>query len=118
MRVIFFDLDGTLVDSTREVTDSLDISHYFDYIIDACSANSAKLDDRIYNYARQKAQLTQGQAIHVGDEIERDVLPARAAGLLPILLDRENRHSQTEHLRTTELGSLPALVSSLSHRGS
>ena len=94
----------------REVIEPFGLGRYFSYIVDACSAGSAKLDAKIYHYARRLAKLKAGEAIHVGDEIERDVLPAQEAGLLPILVDRENHHARSDHLRITELSELPDFV--------
>lgn len=98
----------------RDVTDPLGISHYFSYIIDACAANSAKSDAKIYRYALSRAKLRGSEAIHVGDEIKRDILPAQAAGMLPVLIDRNDKHPHTDHLRIAELDSLPKLVRDLS----
>ena len=46
--------------------------------------------------ALTRANAIPDYAIHVGDAYLLDVLGARAAGITPVLLDRERRHDATQ----------------------
>ncbi len=52
-----------------------------------------KEDLRMWEYGLEKIGLKASKVIHVGDEYETDVLGAEKAGILPILIDRDNRYS-------------------------
>jgi putative hydrolase of the HAD superfamily len=53
----------------------------FDPIVDSALVGVAKPDRAIFDLARRRLDLPAGAILHVGDSWERDVVPARAAGM-------------------------------------
>lgn len=81
----------------------LGIRDRFRVVVDAFSSGLAKQDAASYHHALDRAGLAPDRAVHVGDEIERDIRPAREAGMQAVLLDRENRHPDTPFPRVQDL---------------
>ena len=63
------------------------LAGYFDLIVDSADAGVEKPDPRIFTHALARLGAVPADAAHVGDFYEIDVMGARAAGLLPVLLD-------------------------------
>lgn len=62
----------------------------FDFTLSAGEAASWKPDPGIFNQAVQLAGATPEAAVYVGDNYYADILGARSAGLIPILIDRRD----------------------------
>ena len=75
--------NGTIAD----ILDTLGLGRYLDFVIDSSRVGVEKPDPRIFHIALERAQLGAGQAAYVGDLYSIDVLGARAAGLLAVLMD-------------------------------
>ena len=58
-----------------------------------------KPDPALFQRALTGLGVTAGEALHVGDRLDTDVLGARAAGIRPVLLDRSGRMSTPPGLR-------------------
>lgn len=65
----------------------LDIARFFDSRTTAEEVRAGKPDERIFKAALQKAHCLPGQAIFVGDSVERDILGAKALGMTTVLVD-------------------------------
>ncbi len=65
----------------------LGLTGAFDFTLSAGQAASWKPDPAIFQAAVRHAGCTPAQAVYVGDNYYADVLGARAAGLVPILID-------------------------------
>jgi putative hydrolase of the HAD superfamily len=61
-------------------------------VVTSAEVGAAKPDRRIFEEALRVAAVTAGEAIHVGDSVEKDVEGARAAGIRPILVARDPSH--------------------------
>jgi len=83
--------------------EALGIGHYFDPVIDAFHAGGAKRGGRVFQLAAERAAEAGCPAWHVGDSYEDDVGGARAAGLLPILVDRKELHQAADCHRVSDL---------------
>lgn len=88
----------------------LGVVHYFDPVIDAFAAESAKSDGRMFEMASAAAAEAGRTAWHVGDSYEDDVRGARAAGLRPVLLDRRGERAGDDCTRIRTLRELPELI--------
>ena len=88
----------------------LGILDRFCVVVDALSAGSAKQDAETFYFALERAGIAADQALHVGDLLERDVIPAQAAGMRAILLDRRGRYPDADCVRIAGLVELPALL--------
>jgi putative hydrolase of the HAD superfamily len=75
--------------SLHEVLANVGLSPLLDGILTAAEAGVPKPAPGIFRQALRLAGVTPAEAIHVGDSVEEDVAGARAAGIEPVLLDRE-----------------------------
>ncbi len=67
----------------------LDLTRRLDFVIASAVTGYAKPSAEIFRHALARAQLPPEQCLYVGDTYVQDVLGARAAGLHPVLIDRE-----------------------------
>jgi len=65
------------------------IGDYFEASLAAREAGMMKPDPRIFAMLLDRAGLAAHEAVHVGDDPEADVDGARAAGVVPVWLNRE-----------------------------
>lgn len=86
------------------------IYDWFDLVIDAFSARSVKSEGTMFAAAAETAAAEQRAAVHVGDSYADDVIGSRAAGILPILVDRHGRYPDADCLRISDLTPVPGIV--------
>lgn len=81
------------------------ISQYFRCLVSPQVANAplGKLDPAMWEFALSEASVAPDEAVHIGDRYEHDVVGARAAGVLPILIDREAKQSEADCLKAGDL---------------
>jgi len=79
--------------------DSLGLTPWLDSVTIPAIAGSSKPDARIFAFALAQKGLAPGQAAHVGDSVEEDYRAAEDAGLVAVLLDRDDRHAAVTHMR-------------------
>jgi putative hydrolase of the HAD superfamily len=65
------------------------IGQYFEIGLAEREAGMLKPDPRIFEILLERAGLGAHEVVHVGDDAEADVEGARAAGVLPVWLNRE-----------------------------
>jgi putative hydrolase of the HAD superfamily len=101
------------MDATLEVTlQALDLSGHFMVVVNSQEAGFAKPDPRIFRLAAELMGLPAEALLYVGDQPEIDVVGSLAAGLTPVLVDRDGAFaSATEGLRVAALTELPGLLS-------
>lgn len=68
-----------------------DLIQYFDFAVVSAAVRLAKPDPQLFETALHRADAIGDYAVHIGDSYVLDILGARAAGITPILLDREHR---------------------------
>lgn len=90
--------------------EELGLSQYFHDLTFSEEAGCLKPDPAIFELALRRASCAPGAAVHVGDDYDADVRGARAAGLSPILVDREDRHRDADCPRIRDLSQLAALL--------
>jgi putative hydrolase of the HAD superfamily len=73
-----------------------DLVEYFDFAVISAAVRYAKPDPALFRTALTRANAIPDYAIHVGDSYLLDVLGARAAGITPVLLDRERRYDPAQ----------------------
>ncbi len=79
-----------------EVLDRAGLRPYFDVVVASALVGAAKPDPRIFRVALDALSLRPEEAVHVGDSYEADVSGARAAGVYPVLLDRDRLYHQVD----------------------
>jgi putative hydrolase of the HAD superfamily len=96
-------------DASR-LLEPLGVLDRFPFIADGFASGAAKHDTRSFEFALDLAGVAPADAAHVGDQIERDVLPARATGMTAVLIDRAGRRPDADCLRVESLDALPGLL--------
>lgn len=87
------------------------IHAWFRFSVSAIQAGAAKPDPRMFHHAAKRLNVPTHRILHVGDDPERDVAGAHAAGCRAVLLDRHDRYRDDGELpRIRRLDQLPALV--------
>lgn len=71
-----------------------------------------KPDPRAFIFVLEKMSAHHQKTIMVGDEITRDLIPAKSLGIKPILIDRENRTNKSPEgiIKITSLTGLATLI--------
>jgi putative hydrolase of the HAD superfamily len=85
------------------------VSHFFDCTIDSHIVGVQKPDPGIFALALQQLGLPAECCVYVGDNYDRDVLGARGAGLLPMLIDPFEVVAEHDVTRIKELPQLVKL---------
>ncbi|XP_071534916.1 rhythmically expressed gene 2 protein isoform X1 [Panulirus ornatus] len=72
----------------------LGVRHYFDFVINSYSARVAKPDPRIFQQALRVAgsDICPSEALHIGNDLHRDYLGAKAVGWQSFLVSRDYQH--------------------------
>lgn len=86
------------------VCSDLQIFQYLDSIHVSSRSGSAKPDPSIFEKALAHHGLRPGEAVHVGDSLKEDVEGAKAAGLTPVLIDRNPGRGQSPETKTEASG--------------
>ncbi|MBM4423959.1 MAG: HAD family hydrolase [Chloroflexi bacterium] len=72
------------------VTAEIGLTDLFDFTLSAAQAASWKPEAEIFLKAVHLAKATPDTAVYIGDNYFADIVGARNAGLIPILIDRRN----------------------------
>jgi putative hydrolase of the HAD superfamily len=91
-----------------EVMRELEILAYFNSVTISSEVGYAKPDPEIFAAAARSLNIPPERILLIGDSLHADVLAARRAGMKSILIDRENRHPDTDVER---IGSLKEVLS-------
>lgn len=75
--------------SLPRVLERCDLDGLLDGTVTSAGAGSRKPDPAIFRTALELVGCEPSEVVHVGDTAEEDVLGARAAGIRPLLIDRE-----------------------------
>jgi putative hydrolase of the HAD superfamily len=82
------------------------IAEYFEVIMASAYAGCDKPNPTIFQMALEKMSVPASRAVHVGDRYDADVVGARAAGMIPVLLDRDQTAGFSDCLVIQGLGNL------------
>jgi putative hydrolase of the HAD superfamily len=85
-------------------------AQFFDCMIDSHVVGVEKPDPRIFELALQQLGLPADRCVYVGDNYDRDVIGARQAGLIPILIDPFDVVAAQDVVRIHELKDLGMLL--------
>lgn len=90
--------------------DRLDLTRYFDVIVDSAVEQVEKPDPRLFQIAMRRAGATPERTLHVGDLYHVDVAGARAAGMQPLLVDVADLYGDADCPRVRSVADLPAFL--------
>ena len=95
-------------ESIRKSVENHEISHYFQCLVSPQDANAprGKLDRQMWELALRIVGVDASESVHVGDSYTQDVVGARQAGLLPIIIDRNERYDAVDCLKVRNLKEL------------
>jgi len=102
---VISNFDSRLFDVLR----NCGLDQFFDSVHISTQVGAAKPDPAIFQAALSHHAIEPHQAVHVGDSLREDVEGAQAAGIKPILLDRDHSHADCPS-RITSLDQLPDLL--------
>ena len=72
----------------------LGLGPYLDLYVTSRDVGVEKPHARIFLEALKRAGVSPSEAVHVGDQYHSDILGARAVGINPVFLDRDNRYPE------------------------
>jgi len=93
---------------TGRVVEALGLSRYLDPVVISGVVGYTKPHPEIFRIALRRAGVSSGEAVHVGDVFEADVVGARNAGFEGILIDRDGSHSESDCPRMKSLSEIYA----------
>jgi putative hydrolase of the HAD superfamily len=104
---------GVVSNAEGRVERDLDGAGYrglFDTVVDSHVVGVEKPDPEIFRIAMSRLSADPATTIHVGDVPAVDVEGARAAGVVPVLLDRHDLYPDAVARRIRSLRELPELL--------
>jgi putative hydrolase of the HAD superfamily len=94
----------------RKELKRLGIAGLVDAVVLCGDVGWRKPSPRIFDHARKRLGVASAQCVFVGDDLEWDVAGSRAAGMRPVLLDRDGRHASFAGERIRSLHELAPLL--------
>ena len=89
-----------------EQLETLGIHSYFEYSLAAGTIDAWKPDPLIFQHAMTQMNVKPEQAVYVGDNYFADVIGARNAGILPVLIDPVDLFPEADCLVIDTVGDL------------
>ncbi|MCL1796928.1 MAG: HAD-IA family hydrolase [Eggerthellaceae bacterium] len=93
--------------------EGLALRSYFEEVVPSAAVGHRKPHKAIFELALERMGLDSVHAAHVGDVLDSDGIGARDAGLLPIIIDRQERHGNSGFNCVSSLLELPNFINSL-----
>jgi putative hydrolase of the HAD superfamily len=94
----------------EQLLEELDVVEAFDVRVVSGVEGMEKPDPAIFRLALDRAGVTAGDSAYVGDSPTFDVDPARAVGMMPVLIDRRDRYPGFATTRIRHMAELPAAI--------
>lgn len=80
----------------KPLCQSLGLEPYINFIVTSSEAGADKPQASIFKLALKQAGVKANEAVHVGDQYQIDCLGAKAAGISPIFLDRQDANTEVK----------------------
>lgn len=95
----------------RHLFDRLDLTRWFDVLLDSHEWGVEKPDPRLFELALERSGADRARTVHIGDLYHVDVAGARRAGLRDaILLDAAGLYGDADCLRVSRLSEVADLL--------
>jgi HAD superfamily hydrolase (TIGR01549 family) len=91
--------EPSLADFCRE----MGLAHLFSVTVSSTVEGIEKPSRRIFEIAAERLGFAPEDGLYVGDDFRSDVAGSRAAGLTPVLLDRNERYAETDCICVSSL---------------
>ncbi len=98
--------------TVRDLLEQAGLLPFFDAVLASQALGIEKPDPRVFQAALEAVGVDAGEAVFVGDLYDVDVVGARAAGIVPVLIDRGGGPAR-DCMTVRSLEELPALVEKL-----
>ncbi len=95
---------------TKSTVLELGLDEYLDPLVISGIVGYAKPSPKIFQYAMKLASVSPAESMHVGDLYDADVVGARNAGMLAVLLDRDNHLPDADCARVRRLDGITHLL--------
>jgi putative hydrolase of the HAD superfamily len=105
---------GTITNGNADVA-RIGIDHYFDFSITAAGAGAAKPNPVIFRAAMKAAGVPAEKILHVGDDPERDIRGAAAAGMKTLWINPQGAAWKGAHRPDAEIRIISELADILTH---
>ena len=83
---------------------------YFDTVVSSAVVGYRKPNPVIFQLACEQLDVRANEVLHVGDHVSADGEGASAAGIRPVIIDRNNREAGCPFERVTSLADVPDLI--------
>jgi putative hydrolase of the HAD superfamily len=93
-----------------------EITRLMDFVVASAVVGSSKPQREIFLYALARARVRPEEAVYVGDSYLADVLGSRAAGLHPLLIDREGKAPRVDAPVVRSLTEVLPVVEGMSRK--
>ena len=90
-----------------DILESMELAHYFDFILASTVVGSAKPDKFIFQEALRLSGANPAQACHIGNDLDADFHGAQNAGVDAVLIDRAGKQDGNA---VSKIGSFHELV--------
>ena len=97
-------------DWLEQLLETLEIGRFFEVTVISGIEGVEKPDTRIFEIALERARVDPAHSVYVGDNPIFDAEPAQRAGMIPVVIDRHGRHTDSRFLRVTSLEDLPEVL--------
>lgn len=97
-------------DWLEQLLETLEVSPFLEVSVISGIEGVEKPDTRIFEIALERAGIEAGSSVYVGDNPIFDAEPAQRAGMIPVLIDRRDRHTDTDFTRISSLSELAGAV--------
>lgn len=98
------------------ILEGLGAVHWFEHIFVSSRVGYAKPDRQIFHTALERHSLKAGDALHIGDNEEKDLHGANKAGLKGVLVERNGESNSNLSPRITSLRDILSLLDDLDQR--
>lgn len=89
---VFMGVIANWTSGLDKIIRDLKLDNYFDFVQSSDSAGINKPDPKIFTKILKNIFPQFDKIYYVGNDYELDIVPAREAGLVPVLIDRDNRY--------------------------
>jgi putative hydrolase of the HAD superfamily len=94
----------------QDQLETLELDSYFEFAHHAGEIEAWKPDPEIFQRALEAMGSRPGETVYVGDNYFADVVGARSAGLIPVLVDPEGLFPEADCVVIRCIGELPGLL--------
>lgn len=95
----------------QEYLEEIGLAEFFELALVAGEVNSWKPDPEIFNQAILRLEAKPERTIYIGDNYYADIVGAKNAALIPLLIDPDDVFPDADCLVVKSIGDLPQLLS-------